>query len=92
MGRQWIDSSVAGVNNIPPVCDAVLAFGADGVAAVVPDPPIGQIRGCVEALFEFGVATGSGTFAPAPGEEVEFGVPASSAPPPPTSLGVGAGG
>ncbi|HEX4980453.1 MAG TPA: hypothetical protein VFV63_02095 [Ilumatobacteraceae bacterium] len=88
MSRQWIDSSLAGVNNIPPVCDAVLAFGADGVAAVVPDPPVGQIRACVEALFEFGVVNSSGTFAPAPaGDDVEFGVPASTAPAPlPTSV------
>jgi hypothetical protein len=80
MGRRSIDSSVAGVTNIVPVCDSVLAFGADGVAAVVPDPPTGEIRACVGALFEFGVAS-SGTYAPAPLDvEVEETVPASTVP------------
>ena len=64
MGRQAIDSSLAGITNIPPVCAAVLAVGADGVAAVVADPPVGEIRACVDALFEFGVATGSGRSSP----------------------------
>ena len=90
MNRQSIDSSLAGVNNIPPVCAAVLAIGADGVAAVVPDPPVSEIGACVDALFEFGVASSSGTFTSAP-VGVDEGVPASTAPPPPTSV-EGAGG
>jgi hypothetical protein len=80
MGRTAIDSTLAGITNVPPACEHVVAFGADGVAAVVLDPPTGEIRACVGALFEFGVAS-SGTYAPAPLDvEVEETVPASTVP------------
>ncbi len=40
------------LDDVPPECDPVVAVGADGVAAVIPDPPVSEIRACVNALFD----------------------------------------
>jgi hypothetical protein len=85
MGREAIDSTLAAASTIPPECDQVAAVGTDGVAAVIPDPPISEIRGCVEALFGFDFAS-STTVAPG-AVEFEAEVPASTAPPPEVAAG-----
>ena len=51
MGRQAIDASLAAASTIPTECEAVAAVGADGVPAVIADPPVSAIRACVTALF-----------------------------------------
>lgn len=86
MGRDSMDSSLASFSTIPPECDRVAAVGTDGVAAVVPDPPVTDIRACAQELFGFD-GDFSTSVAPQPAE-VEAEVPASTAPPPE----VGAGG
>ncbi len=89
MGRQAMDSTLAGLSTIPPECEAVAAVGADGVPAVIPDPPVSEIRDCVHVLFDIGFDTagdsGSGSFAPP--ETVVAEVPASTAPAPDAGAG-----
>jgi hypothetical protein len=52
MGRQAMDASLANAGTIPPECGSVAAVGTDGVASVIPDPPVRDIRACVRALFD----------------------------------------
>jgi hypothetical protein len=77
MGRQAMDATLAAVSTIPPECEQITAVDADGVATVIPDPPVSEIRGCVRALYSAGVSTGS--YGPAP-VQVDAAVPASTAP------------
>jgi hypothetical protein len=80
MGRQAMDSTLAAATTVPPECESVAKVGPDGIPAVIPDPPVSEIRDCVAALFDVAYETGSGSFAPAP--EVAVEVPASTAPAP----------
>jgi hypothetical protein len=77
MGREAMNSTLAAGSTIPPECELVAAVGADGVPAVIPDPPVTEISACVQALFNvtYQSDSGSGSFAPAPVETV---VPAST--------------
>jgi hypothetical protein len=77
MSREAMNSTLAAASTIPTECEAVAAVGADGVPAVIPDPPVSEIRACAERLFNvtFESDSGSGSFVPAPTETV---VPAST--------------
>ena len=89
MGRQAMISSLAAASTIPPECEAVAAVGADGVPAVIADPPVSEIRACVNALFNVTYQSGSGSGSSTPPAEavVEASVPASTAPPPEAGSG-----
>jgi hypothetical protein len=79
MDRQTMNVTLAARTTVPPECDPVVALDADGVPTVIPDPPVGDIRACVRALFT--ATTDSGSFVPAPTVDIEAAVPASTNPP-----------
>ena len=84
MGRQALDSTLGASSTVPAECDPVVTVGADGVATVIPDPPVSEIRDCVNALyagdFSSSSESGSGSFMPAPTVDAEATVTASTAP------------
>ncbi len=83
MNRQMIDSRFAAGGTVPQECDPIVTVGADGIATVIPDPPVSEIRACVNALFtgDSSSGSGSGSFMPAPTVEAEEAVPKSNSVP-----------